>query len=470
MESDGTSMTKNTFLHIFLIFLIINLLGCKQETKQNAQQEQVDIFQNIIKNNELKVIIINNSVDYFTYKGTPMGFHYELIKEYTKDFGVSLTLIVAPDYENALELLESGEGHMLASNVNITGSRKKRMLFSEPFMRSNPVLVQNKESNKQYIEDWLDTDTIKITIPKESASERIIQNIEENLGLCINTEFYANVDQEQLIDMVAEDSIASTLADKLVAKVAKTYYPQLDISINAGLPHNMAWAINKNGVELQRNINDWINVFRKSKKYRTLYTKYFRNKKSIVRNKEGKLASTKALSRYDKYIKKEAKILNWDWRLLAALIYTESRFDHSQVSWAGAFGLMQMMPITAKNFGASRHSSPQEQLTAGRKYLQYLEEKFAQDMIERKDLKLFVLASYNSGSGHILDARELAKKEGKDKDSWSEVAPYVTLLNKPKYYNDKVVKHGYFRGKETINHVNRVISIYQDYKNLFPKE
>lgn len=460
-------MIKNRLHNILIVALL--LLSCnKQQHKLKLDKNPApSILENILEKQELKVAIINNSVDYFIYRGTPMGFHYELAKEYAKHLGVRVAFHVAPDYAAAIAMITKGECDILASNVSITGSRKKKMLFTSPFLRSNPVLVQNKNSSKQYVEDWLDVDSLKIAIPAQSTGERIVQNIEETLGLCMSVSLYSGIGQEQLIDWVAEDSIVATLADKIVAKVAKTYYPQLDISIDAGLSHNMAWAVGTNAKKLLKNVNDWLAHYKKSKKYRLLYTKYLRNKKSIIRNKKGSIASSKRLSPYDKYIKKEAKILGWDWRLLAALIYTESRFDASQVSWAGAFGLMQMMPVTAHNFGISRNSSPQKQLEAGRKYIQYLEKEFATTMIDHTDLKIFVLAAYNSGLGHIIDARNLAEKEGKNKDKWQEVVPYALLLSNSKYYNDEMVKYGYFRGRETVNHVARIVNIFESYKDLF---
>lgn len=471
MEFVGISMIRNK-LHI-LFFCTFILFGCKPTpAKKEAVKvkQQPPVLQKIIESKEIKVVIINNSVDYFIYKGTPMGFHYELAKEYAKHLGVGLSLHVAPDYTSAFQMLETEQCSILASNVNITGSRKKKMLFATPLLRSNPVLIQNKNSSIQYVEDWLDVDSLKIGIPAQSANERIIRNIEEDLGLCIQTSLYSDMNQEQLIDRVAQDSIAATLADKIVAKVAQTYYPQLDISINAGLPHNMSWALNLRATELLQHVNNWLNHYKKTKAYRRLYTKYFRNKKSILRNKEGHTTSNKQLSAYDKYIKKEAKILGWDWRLLAALIYTESRFDASQVSWAGAFGLMQLMPVTARSFGVSHNSPAKKQIVAGRKYIQYLEEEFAKNMTDRKDLKLFVLAAYNCGSGHIADAQKLAEKYGKDKDNWNDVKPYILLLSSPEYYNHKVVKHGYFRGRETVNHVSRIMNLYKSYKNLLSQK
>ncbi len=153
--------------------------------------------------------------------------------------------------------------------------------------------------------------------------------------------------------------------------------------------------------------------------------------------------------------------------MLSALIYTESRFDPKQVSWAGAFGLMQLMPATARPLGVSRYSPIYKQVEAGCKLLHLLEEELAPTMQNTNDLKYFVLASYNAGAGHIQDARRLAEKHGKHKDNWVEVAPYILRLRQAKYYNDEVVKYGYFRGNETVNHVDRIMNLYEHYKGLF---
>ncbi len=454
----------------YICFYCIILISCVRNGDNKEQSSERPIFQQVIEERKLKVVTLNNSTSYFLYRGTPMGFHYELIKKYTEKLGVTLDLEVATDSKMALEMLQKGQCHILATNVGITGRRKRKMLFTAPFFQTKPVLVQNKQSKKQYVEDWLDVDTLQVAIAKGLENEHLVKNLEETLGLCMNVLYYSEIDQEDLLSWVAEDSIPATFSDEITAKVAKTYFPNLDISISAGLPHNIAWAVNLEATDLLQNVNEWLRFFKKTPEYRRLYTKYFRNTKSILRNKEGQKLSKKRLSPYDAIIKEEAKKMGWDWRLFSALIYTESRFDPKQVSWAGAFGIMQMMPVTARNFGASRNSSVKKQIEAGRKYIQYLEEKFAKRMVDRTDIKSFVLGAYNSGSMHIVDAQNLAEKYGKNKDKWNEVAPYVVLLNNPKYYKDKVVKYGYFRGRETVNHVKRIQNIYENYKALIPKE
>jgi membrane-bound lytic murein transglycosylase F len=147
------------------------------------------------------------------------------------------------------------------------------------------------------------------------------------------------------------------------------------------------------------------------------------------------------------------------------MIYQESKFDPYASSRMNATGLMQMMPETALRFGVKDIHNPQENLLAGTKYLSYLSKLWSSipDSLER--IK-FVLASYNVGEGHILDARRLAEKYNKNPNIWDEhVAEYVALLDNPTYYRDEVVRNGFCRGKEPYKYVKEVFDRYRDYKN-----
>ncbi len=206
--------------------------------------------------------------------------------------------------------------------------------------------------------------------------------------------------------------------------------------------------------------------------YNITYNKYFRNPKSVrlVRSDYSSITGGR-ISEYDDLIKQWADSLNWDWLLLAALIYQESKFDPNAKSWAGAHGLMQLIPATARRFGASNIYDPVQNISSGARYILHLDELW-QDIITNKEERLkFVLASYNVGPGHVLDARRLAKKYGKDPNVWdNNVSFYLIQKSKPKYYNDPVVKQGYCRGEEPVNYVHKILSRYQRYLEIFKEQ
>ena len=172
------------------------------------------------------------------------------------------------------------------------------------------------------------------------------------------------------------------------------------------------------------------------------------------------------ISSYDAYFKQYAPIAGFDWRLLAAQCYQESAFDVRAVSWAGAQGLMQIMPSTASHLGMSSGDvwSAERNIEAATRYIKELSAQF-RDIESSAERKKFVLASYNGGYNHIRDAMALTRKYGGNAKSWSDVRKYVLLLSDSKYYTDEVVKYGYMRGSETAGYVDSIISRWNSYKS-----
>jgi len=172
-----------------------------------------------------------------------------------------------------------------------------------------------------------------------------------------------------------------------------------------------------------------------------------------------------AISPYDKLFKKYAAQINWDWRLLASLAFHESGFDSTQVSWVGAAGLMQLMPRTAENFGLDKQTvfNPEKNIEAGVQYIKSLNLTFRK--VENKDERVkFILAGYNCGPAHVLDAMALAQKYGKNPQIWfGNVEFFLLKKSEPEFYNDKVVKYGYFRGKQTVRYVHNTLETFEKY-------
>ena len=173
------------------------------------------------------------------------------------------------------------------------------------------------------------------------------------------------------------------------------------------------------------------------------------------------------ISHYDGFFQRYASTIRWDWRLLAAQCYQESTFDPKARSWAGACGLMQIMPGTADHLGLSRANiyDPEQNIAAAVRYLAQLERNFS-DIREHSERTKFVLAAYNGGHFHIRDAMALARKNGRNANSWREVESFVLGLSQPQYYNDPVVKNGYMRGSETVDYVRKIHERWNGYRGV----
>lgn len=171
------------------------------------------------------------------------------------------------------------------------------------------------------------------------------------------------------------------------------------------------------------------------------------------------------ISPYDALFVRHAGIIGWDWRLLAAQCYQESGFDPQAVSWAGACGLMQLMPATAEHLGlpVARLYEPADNIAAAARYLRELTAAFA-DVTDGSERINFVLAAYNGGAGHVRDAMTLARAAGKEEQCWTDVEPFVRLLALPQYYNRPEVKFGYLRGEETVQYVGAIRRRWNEYR------
>jgi membrane-bound lytic murein transglycosylase F len=235
----------------------------------------------------------------------------------------------------------------------------------------------------------------------------------------------------------------------------------------------ISWAVRKeNSDSLLFELNSWIASYKKTVAYAFLYAKYFKNSRSgIIISSDYYALNTGKISRYDDIIREFSIGIEWDWRLLAALICQESRFNPRVQSVAGAYGLMQVMPSTGKNMGIDIKSSPENNIKAGTKYIDFLHTIFDPKIPDDEERIYFILASYNAGPGHVLDAMKLAEKNGKDPLKWkNNVEVWLLKKSEPKYYKDAVVRNGYFKGKESVKFVAEVLDRYEHYKNVIPEE
>jgi len=202
-----------------------------------------------------------------------------------------------------------------------------------------------------------------------------------------------------------------------------------------------------------------------------IYDKYFRSSKFALRRSRSRYSSlninTDEISPYDSLIQESAEKLDWDWYLLAAQIFRESKFNPRAESWAGAIGLMQVMPRTGNEYGMTNLYDPEENIYAGTHHLMWLQKQWQSKITDKEERIKFILASYNVGLGHLQDAIRLTEKYGGNPKRWNDVSDYLLKKSYRKYFNDPVVEYGYCRGIEPIEYVKSILDIYENYKAIF---
>lgn len=466
---------------MFLVIIFVSCSDNHSSFRTSGESAVSADFDLIKKRGKLIAVTDFNSINYFIYKGEPMGFNYELLTTFADHIGIDLEIVTENHIENAIGMLNSGEADLIAMGITVNSTRKKVMHFTEPIDETRQVLIQRKPRNwrsltvdqldKKLIRNQLDIAGKTVYVQKGSSHAERMITLAAEIGDSI-TLVEAPFESEQLIRNVANGEIDYTVCDENVAHVNATYYPEIDISTPVSFPQKLAWGVRKNNSELLlEELNNWIRVYKKTLSYALLHSKYFSNSRSgIIIRSDYYALKTGKVSKYDDLIKEFSDTINWDWRLLASLIYQESRFDPDVESWAGAYGLMQIMPVTGERFGIDITASPENNIKAGVMNINWLHSIFDPKIDDEDERLNFILASYNAGPGHVLDAMKLAKKNGMDPQKWADVERWLLKKSDPRYYNDVVVKSGYFRGTESVAFVSEILDRYEHYKNILPAD
>ncbi len=495
MVNNYSSTVKNNFILVSAMVMVVILFlwgarGCDGNSDAKSNWDNPAYLKknlakfdlaDIKKRGKLVALCRYNSSGYFIYKGKPMGYEYELLKRFADHLGVALEIKVPRKWEDLFIMLNKGEGDIIAANLTVTLDRSRKMAFTEHHSTTRQMLVQKKPDTWRHLkvhvlEKTLVRDPIQLLgctvhVRASSSYYERLESLSAEIGGKIDiVKAPEEMETEVLIKMVARGLIPYTIADENLVKGFEAYYRVIDAKTPISFPQRIAWAVRLNSSELLKASNTWITGMKSSPDgdYYVIYKKYFTDRQAFVKRLSSEYMSTISakISPYDSLFKHYSNGLGWDWRLVASQAYEESRFDPVAKSWAGATGIMQLMPATLEELGISEISTPDENIRAGIMYLMKLYSYWAgiPDSLERVK---FTLASYNAGPGHIQDARRLAKKYGKDPDIWSKnVAEYILKKSEKKYYYDDVVQYGYCRGEEPYNYVKSILGRFIIYKGI----
>ena len=390
-----------------------------------------------------------------------MGYEYELLLDLGKELGVEIEFVVASGFDEAFGKLEDGRVDLVAMNVQQNEERENFVTFTESLGAMSTVLVGREKLTSW---DSLGSDTVYVR--KGAVYKSQLELLKDSLHLDFSI-LEVQDHEEILLDRVYDQEVRWTVAEKNVAQTNATYYDELQLGLEVSKEEPVTWAMRSSSPELLQAVNNWL-VEKKEVFIPRTHARYFLDSKNQYARSTSTFSSLGGdrISVYDEIIQENAQTLGWDWRLLAALVYKESRFDTTALSYAGAQGLLQLMPVTVERFGVTNPNDPEESLKGGVKYLQYLDKFWMERVPETNERIKFILASYTIGQGHVEDAWRLTLKYRKNTQSWQEVSNFLSLKSDPKYYRDAVVKSGYAKGHIAVKYVRDVLALFQSYKAL----
>ena len=433
----------------------------------------------ILAEGKIRAVTNVNQTSYFIYKGEPMGFHFELLKKFADQQELELEIITSNDIDEALEYLQTGAADLVAIGLSVSADRKEMMRFTEPLIQATQVLVQRRpagwnrmtadEIAEKLVINQLDLAGKTIYVQKGSSYAQRLYNLERESGMDIGV-IEVPFDAEELARQVARGEIEYTVCDDYMLNIIGSLYPELDLSTPVSFPLNIAWSVRKDGTDgLVAELNRWITGFKTTREYARLEKKYFSGSRpaSIAGSEYFATNGGGKVSPFDDIIKKCSESIGWDWRLVAALIYQESRFNPSVISPRGAYGLMQVMPETGQHFGLDVTHSVENNILAGISYIRMLDGLFDNWVSDPDERVKFILASYNAGHGHVIDAIKLAEKNGLDTGKWEDnVSLFLERKSDPAFYDDPVVRNGRLKqGVEVNAYVADILKRYEHYRN-----
>lgn len=477
-------MTKKAFVKLMFLLFVLSFVACnggRNRTSNNLQSQEEDtltVFERLKEKGTLVAVTNCAEINYKTNNSHISGFEYELLKDFCSANGLELEVKVNENIDSCFQLLDSCQVDVVAIGIGSSKSMKKRYLLTDPIMMQKSVLVQrmpkgwNKMSTANEVENQLLRSPIDLAgkvihLPKGSHEVRLLEQLSDQIGDTIYIVECDTLNSVDLIHAVSQGLIDYTVVHEHVAKMAVVGLGGLDTKLNVSVEQPLGWAVRKQDSDssLLLAFNEWIDGI-EQRHFSRIMAKYI-NKDNVFMASKKKLNAGQ-LSEFDGIIKKTAKNIGWDWRLLASLIYQESKFRLDLESEKGAFGLMQLMPVVMERYDIDYDSSPEEQVEAGGKLLKHLNSCLENKVVDSAERVKFVLASYNAGLGHVYDAQRLAEKYGKDPYVWDDNVDFF-ILNKSKaqYYNDTCCRAGYLRGTETFRFVAEVLERYYEYLNTY---
>lgn len=415
----------------------------------------------------IRMITRNNDATYFLWRGRLMGFEYELARRFADRHDVELEVVVAPTHEDMLPMLRNGQGDFVAALLTPTPDRSDDLVtFSGPYCYASEVVVG--KASDQPMEGPADLAGRKVAVRRSSTYWKTLEDLRKLEG--VDFEIVAvpeNVETEAIIVGVAEGRYDLTVADSNLLELEMSLRDDIQGLLQVKEATPRAWAVQPRNEELLAAINAFFKDEYQSAFYNTTYNRYF-DRSPKYETSWGEDGAGGRLSPYDDLVMEYADDYGFDWRLIVAQMYQESRFDPKARSWAGAVGLMQIMPETADYLGVEDLEDPRVSIETGIRYLRWVWERYS-NRLDFDEHMWFTLAGYNAGQGHVYDARRLAGKMGLDPDVWFGNAEVAMLkLSEPEYH--KEARHGYVRGTEPVDYVRKIRARYQAYVHLLEED
>jgi len=406
----------------------------------------------IRESGELVVVTVESPTTYVMTDDGPAGYEVDLVTAMSEALGVTPRFIVASDLTHALEIIEEGRAHLAAAGVTVTASRAERMRFAPAYKAVTQQLACRRDGpDPDHLAELAD---IKIgVVDGSSYVETLTRIAARHSG--VNWTALSASSAMPLIEDVHDGVFECTVADSNLVAFARLRYPEVETPLDLTGEQTLAWALPSESEALDDWLGGWFAQAHADGTLEALDERWYGHLRQFdyvdvarfIRRLEDRLPPLRP------YFIRAAKSAELEWSLLAAQAYQESHWDPEAVSPTGVRGVMMLTLPTARRVGVDDRTDPVQSINGGAVYLADLYDRLPQS-VTGEDRLFMALAAYNVGMGHLYDARRLAERLGKDKDSWTDMREVLPLLSREEYYS--TLRHGYARGHEPVRYVAKI--------------
>jgi membrane-bound lytic murein transglycosylase F len=413
-------------------------------------------------------LVLSDPLSWEERSGAVGGLEWELLERFARKEKLRMKAVLVDHPDSMLLWLQQGRGDVIAAQLCPDGPARRFISFSAPYrfvaplraqLNSDPLVRATvRKKTKKGTADTLWTSCwspfLGLTEAFDSAYRHIVIHVDSGVP-------------EDVLARVSIGKRRAALVTDAIGKLEARRLPQVAFNPRLGRSVPLAFGLRSNAVSLAQALNTHLGSKKEQVALENLITSYTNGqltKGGALRTLPDLEMEGDSISPYDSLFQAHADSTSYDWTLFAAVAFKESRFDTAARSFAGAEGLMQMMPGTAEMMGVDTAAGVDDHVRGATTYLAELDTLWRSSVPSKEQRVKFALASYNAGPGHVKDAQRLAERLGLDPKRWDgNVERAILLLAKPRFFTLPEARNGYCRGYETFWYVRDVIAAFEQF-------
>lgn len=457
-----TAAKRFSIVNVFIIFTLVCCTSLLVRSTPPSQLEQVLVA------GELRVLSRNGPTTFYEGSEGLTGFEYTLLQGFAKSLGVRITITEDDQVATIYSKFKSSDDKnydVVSAGVNTKLRTSQNLRFTMPYMEVTQQVIFN--SNQTAPLEPNDLINKKIVVLTKSVQLEQLRALQLTLP-SLQWEEIDALEMTDLLDMIEQGQADYAVVDSAIYTLYRYSYPHTKMAFNLNTPQPVALALTQSRDDsLYDALQKYLNTIHKDGTLAQINGRFFEQMEP-VNSDDAMMFSYRIGNRlkdWEEGLKTAANAYDVDWHLLAAISYQESHWDPKAESPTGVRGFMMLTHDTAKELGVSNREDPIQSIHGGAKYIKNLHERLPQ-RIQGEDRLYMALAAYNTGLGHLEDARVLTERMGGNPNLWADVSKHFPLLTKHQYFS--IAKHGYVRGFEPVTYVQNVIN-YQKILTQYKK-